>query len=762
MSVGGNPLRRRLLSMTLMALLLGVIVPMQVGLVRAEVFTDPIGDLFDRQGKPVTAEPYLDIVEVELTRSGTEYNARIKVNDPLPSSLGDPAIFLEWDLLVDIDQNRETRPWSWGLLDNGIGVDMLVRLMLGPSGQGYRAEVLNAATKKSVRISFNIDGATVQLKFDDTSLGVVSKAFDLVFDARKYGDYGRAGGELAFDKAPNRGYFTFSDGKTSLITEFIVKQPYKGPMTDAHVHAMGVGRRVTSRWMVDTLELYHMAGVDKVIFFARENDVAAALEACRLKPSEIVPSLLVLYMNRTETIKTVEIVLKNGFPWIGEALLRHSTGVFCHTPADDPIALQIYDLCAKYQAPITIHQDSNKYEGAYVELEKAFAHSPNCIFLFHGWGLREGHLTWEKLEEFITKYPNVYIEIAGPLETFSSPDYSSQDFLGGTSRDMFAYPDGKIKEEWRIFFERYSERIINGFDFCTESVFTAENLRIRSNYFRRLFGQVTQDAAERINYRNVEDLLARRICLMNVSLSSESVKVGDLLTITARLRNTGANPISNETVAFFLEGSDGKTRALGESKTDMAGLAVFNCTVNVGGGSYWVVASHPESGSYAYRSARNKLTVNQPITTASVSTISTTTTEPQKKCIIATAAYGSELAPEVQLLRTFRDDVVMSTQSGRAFMNVFNAFYYSFSPQVANVISKKQILRNMVKASLYPLIGALSASASIQSVLAFNPEVATVMSGLVTAALVGLVYLLPPMFLISTPPPWRLRTRRKR
>ena len=739
-------LPRRLLSMSLMFLLFCVVVPVQTGLVRAEVFTDPIGDLFDKEGHPVTAEPYLDIIEVELTRSGTEYNARIKVNGPLPSSLGDPSIFLEWDLLVDIDQNRETRPWSWTLLDNGIGVDMLIRLMLGPSGQGYRAEVFNAATKKSVRINFNVDGATIQLKFDDTSLGTIPRAFDFVFTARKYGNYGQAGGELAFDKAPNRGYFTFSDGKTSLITEFIVKQPYEGPITDAHAHASMSGARATSRWMVDTLKSYHRAGVDKVIFMGEDG----ALEAHKLRPTEIIPSLYVSYMNKTETTSAVKTALERGFLWVGEAILRHAPGHYyaaTKTPADSPVALQIYDLCAKYQVPITIHQDAYEYKEAYEELERAVERSPNCIFLFHGFEREIPHLPSQLLEGLVIRHPNLYVELAGELETFPSPE--KQDFWGNTDRDLFAYPDGKIKEEWRIFFEKYPDKVINGFDFYTESVWSFENIKIRVDYFRKLFGQIDQKAAEMINYKNVEDLLAKRICLMNVSLSSESVKVGDTLTVTARLRNMGANPIGNETVAFFLEGSDGKTTALGEAKTDKAGLAVFNCAVNVGGGSYWVVASHPESGSYAYRNARNKLIVNQPITTASVSTVSPTTTEPQKKCIIATAAYGSELAPEVEFLRTFRDRFVSSTFAGRSFMKAFNLFYYSFSPQVANVISENQLLRDMVKTSLCPLIGVLSTSASIHSVLAFNPELATVMSGLVAATSIGLAYVFPLMLLVS-------------
>jgi len=215
-----NLVRLRLRSIALAFLLLCVVLPIQFGMVRAEAFPDPTGDIFDNQGRQVTSEAYLDIVDVELTGFDGSYRALIRVKDALPSSVTDPTIFLEWDLMVDVDQNPGTHPWGpWGLLDNGIGVDLLVRLMLGPSGQGYRAEVFNVATRNSVGIDFKVDGATVQLNFDDKSLGVVPpKAFDFVFTARKYGNYGRAGSELALDKAPNEGHFTFSDGRLSIIT----------------------------------------------------------------------------------------------------------------------------------------------------------------------------------------------------------------------------------------------------------------------------------------------------------------------------------------------------------------------------------------------------------------------------------------------------------------------------------------------------------------------------------------------------------------
>ena len=53
-------------------------------------------------------------------------------------------------------------------------------------------------------------------------------------------------------------------------------------------------------------------------------------------------------------------------------------------------------------------------------------------------------------------------------------------------------------------------------------------------------------------------------------------------------------------------------------------------------------------------------------------------------CLIATATFGSELAPQVQQLRELRDNTVLKTNSGIAFMTAFNQFYYSFSPTVAD------------------------------------------------------------------------------
>ena len=69
-------------------------------------------------------------------------------------------------------------------------------------------------------------------------------------------------------------------------------------------------------------------------------------------------------------------------------------------------------------------------------------------------------------------------------------------------------------------------------------------------------------------------------------------------------------------------------------------------------------------------------------------------------CLIATAAFGSEMAPQVQFLREIRDNTVMNTQSGTAFMTGFNQFYYSFSPYVADYERENPVFKEAVKVCL--------------------------------------------------------------
>jgi len=77
-------------------------------------------------------------------------------------------------------------------------------------------------------------------------------------------------------------------------------------------------------------------------------------------------------------------------------------------------------------------------------------------------------------------------------------------------------------------------------------------------------------------------------------------------------------------------------------------------------------------------------------------------------CLIATATYGSELAPQVQQLRELRDNHLLQTESGTTFMNSFNDFYYSFSPVIADLERENPVFREIVKIAITPMITSLS------------------------------------------------------
>ena len=77
-------------------------------------------------------------------------------------------------------------------------------------------------------------------------------------------------------------------------------------------------------------------------------------------------------------------------------------------------------------------------------------------------------------------------------------------------------------------------------------------------------------------------------------------------------------------------------------------------------------------------------------------------------CLIATAAFGSELAPQVQFLREIRDNTVLQTESGFTFMTGFNQFYYSFSPAIADYERENPVFKEAVKLTLTPLLASLT------------------------------------------------------
>lgn len=115
-------------------------------------------------------------------------------------------------------------------------------------------------------------------------------------------------------------------------------------------------------------------------------------------------------------------------------------------------------------------------------------------------------------------------------------------------------------------------------------------------------------------------------------------------------------------------------------------------------------------------------------------------------CLIATATYGSELAPQVQQLREIRDNSLLQTESGTSFMAGFNEFYYIFSPAVADLERQNPVFKEMVKTTLTPMISSLS----ILNYVDIDSEVSVLGYGISLILLNALMYVgLPIIGVIS-------------
>jgi len=214
--------------------------------------------------------------------------------------------------------------------------------------------------------------------------------------------------------------------------------------------------------------------------------------------------------------------------------------------------------------------------------------------------------------------------------------------------------------------------------------------------------------------------------------------------INAVAKNEGQETATNVILIAALYDKDDRVVALGNALAEagpgsfnitFGSQAPFGITVNDKLQTYKTVQYSLVADSDQYMSDTVFLKASAPGASGRNQT--------QSGCLIATAAFGSELAPQVQQLRLFRDDIAFKTHAGSSFMNVFNSWYYSFSPSVADYERQTPWLQDMVRFMIYPLLVILAISSSVYESFGFSSELGIVSAGVTASTLVGLLYFAP-------------------
>ena len=194
-----------------------------------------------------------------------------------------------------------------------------------------------------------------------------------------------------------------------------------------------------------------------------------------------------------------------------------------------------------------------------------------------------------------------------------------------------------------------------------------------------------------------------------------TISEGDPILITGQLITEDGNPIAGKKITIETFDAIGNSIVL-DAITEEDGMFLSETYFLFSGESSVFVTFE---GDNEYTSAESSMIFDVSVTGQEVQAAQEQQTTPESKpffelpdigggCLIATATYGTELAPQVQMLREIRDDSVLGTQSGAAFMSAFNSFYYSFSPAVADLERQNPMFREIVKVAITPMISTLA------------------------------------------------------
>ncbi len=184
------------------------------------------------------------------------------------------------------------------------------------------------------------------------------------------------------------------------------------------------------------------------------------------------------------------------------------------------------------------------------------------------------------------------------------------------------------------------------------------------------------------------------------SHQADCVSLHNPLIYTIHVTNNGPGDASAVTVTDVLP--DGVTLVSTSPACSQSGntlTCVVAGTFSAGSSATFIINTTADKVAQLTNTASVRAAESDPDTSNNSAEVKTRI-NCAKGCFIATAAYGSPLAPQVQHLRTFRDRFLMPYSFGQWFVDL----YYRYSPPLAEVLAQHDDLRAVVRAGLRPMI----------------------------------------------------------
>lgn len=286
---------------------------------------------------------------------------------------------------------------------------------------------------------------------------------------------------------------------TTTITIWKLSEQGEAPpggvlISDAHAHFYYGNPLYIDEWIVEM----DKNNVRKTVLFAPgefDVDIQKILDAHTKYPDRTFPMLSGFDLQDENSISYVENQLSTGkWKGLGEIFMIRPQSVL-KTRANHPVMLQIYNLLINYDVPIFAHYEIHENEDLDA-LYEVLENYPNLKFIWcHLGGYVSGYegVGAEGLDNALAKYPNLYIQ-------FDAISFSAICLTPSFDN---------LSQEYITLFEKYPDRFMVGtdIDMGADGHFDSAMFENVVSTHRKLLSQLTPATAEKIGYKNLEELM---------------------------------------------------------------------------------------------------------------------------------------------------------------------------------------------------------------------------------------------------------------